>query len=193
SSTNGGTAADSITRTLSAGNYFVRVYPYSGNTNYNLSVNATAVAPVVDNAGNTLATARNIGTLSSTQSFTDWVGSTDTNDFYSFNIGTESNFSLLLNGLSADADVQLLSSTGAVILSSTNGGTAADSITSTLSAGTYYIRVYPYSGNTNYNLSVNATAVDNAGNTLATARNIGTLSSTQSFTDWVGSTDTNDF
>ncbi|MFM6004069.1 MAG: C2 family cysteine protease, partial [Sphaerospermopsis kisseleviana] len=124
-------------------------------TNYNLSVNATAV----DNAGNTLATARNIGTLSSTQSFTDWVGSTDTNDFYSFNIGTQSNFSLLLNGLSADADVQLLSSTGTVIQSSTNVGTAAESITRTLSAGTYYIRVYPYSGNTNYNLSVNATAV----------------------------------
>ncbi|MFM6052411.1 MAG: pre-peptidase C-terminal domain-containing protein, partial [Sphaerospermopsis kisseleviana] len=182
----------SITRTLSAGNYFVRVYPYSGNTNYNLSVNATAVAPV-DNAGNTLATARNIGTLSSTQSFTDWVGSTDTNDFYRFDLGTQSNFSLLLNGLSADADVELLSSTGTVIQSSTNGGTAADSITRTLSAGNYFARVYRFSGSTNYNLSVNATAVDNAGNTLATARNIGTLSSTQSFTDWVGSTDTNDF
>ncbi|MFM6050164.1 MAG: PPC domain-containing protein, partial [Sphaerospermopsis kisseleviana] len=114
-----------------------------------------------------------IGTLSSTQSFTDWVGSTDTNDFYSFNIGTQSNFSLLLNGLSADADVELLSSTGTVIQSSNNVGTAAESITRTLSAGNYFVRVYPYSGNTNYNLSVNATAVapvDNAGNTLATAR-----------------------
>ncbi|MFM6002074.1 MAG: hypothetical protein ACKPB7_02165, partial [Sphaerospermopsis kisseleviana] len=39
----------------------------------------------------TLSTARNIGTLSGTQSFTDWVGSTDTNDFYRFDLGTQSN------------------------------------------------------------------------------------------------------
>ncbi|MDB9467863.1 hypothetical protein PN455_01635, partial [Dolichospermum circinale CS-539] len=62
----------------------------------------------VDNAGNTLATARAVGALTATQSFSDWVGSADTNDYYSFNVGTQSNFSLSLTGLSADADVQLL-------------------------------------------------------------------------------------
>jgi subtilisin family serine protease len=53
--------------------------------------------------------------------------------------------------------VQLLNSSGSVIASSVRAGTASESITSQLSAGTYYIRVYPYSGNTNYNLAVSAT------------------------------------
>ena len=147
----------------------------------------------IDNAGNTLATARNVGTLTGTQSFSDWVEKADTNDYYSFNVGTQSNFSLSLTGLSADADVQLLNSSGGVISSSTTGGTTSESITSQLSAGTYYVRVYQYSGDTNYSLSLTATVVDYAGNTRATAHNIGTLTGTQSFSDWVGRADTNDY
>jgi hypothetical protein len=61
---------------------------------------------------------------------------------------------LSLTGLSADADVQLLNSSGGVIFSSTAGGTTSESITHQLSAGTYYVRVYQYSGNTNYTLSL---------------------------------------
>jgi hypothetical protein len=83
-----------------------------------LSLNATAT-PV----DNTLATAGAVGRLTGAQSFSDWVGSADTNDYYSFNVGTQSNFSLSLTGLSADADVQLLNSSGGVISSSTAGGT----------------------------------------------------------------------
>ncbi|MFZ4640777.1 MAG: pre-peptidase C-terminal domain-containing protein [Nodosilinea sp.] len=195
SSANGGTTAESITRSLTADTYYVRVYPYSGSTNYNLALSATVNAPA-DNAGNTLTAARNIGALSSTQTFSDWVGSTDTNDYYRFNLTQASSFNLTLNGLSADADVQLLSSSGTVLQSSANGGTTAESITRSLTADTYYVRVYPYSGSTNYNLALSATAsvpVDNAGNTLGTARNIGTLSSTQTFSDFVGSADTNDY
>ncbi|MDD1473791.1 PPC domain-containing protein, partial [Dolichospermum sp. ST_sed4] len=146
----------------------------------------------VDNAGNTRATARAVGTLTGAQSFSDWVGRADTNDYYSFNVGTQSNFGLSLTGLSADADVQLLNSSGGVISGSYNGNNSSESITSQLSAGTYYVRVYPYKGNTNYSLSLNATAVapvDNAGNTTATARAVGTLTGAQSFSDWVGSVD----
>ncbi|MDB9394621.1 S8 family serine peptidase [Microcystis aeruginosa] len=156
SSTNGGTASESITRQLSAGTYYIRVYPYqSANTNYNLAVSATSI----DLAGNTLATARAITVGSSTTSYTDWVGSTDTNDYYSFSLANSSNFNLSLTGMTADGDVQLLNSGGSLIASSANGGTASESITSQLSAGTYYIRVYPYqSANTNYNLAVSATS-----------------------------------
>jgi hypothetical protein len=156
SSTNGGTASESITRQLSAGTYYIRVYPYqSANTNYNLAVSATSI----DLAGNTLATARAITVGSSTTSYTDWVGSTDTNDYYRFTLANSGNFNLSLTGMTADADVQLLNSGGSLIASSTNGGTASESITSQLSAGTYYIRVYPYqSANTNYNLAVSATS-----------------------------------
>ena len=150
----------------------------------------------LDNAGNSLATARNIGALSSSQTFSDWVGSDDTNDYYRFNLSQASSFALTLKGLSADADVQLLNSSGAQVAISQAGGNTAESINSALAAGTYYVRVYPYSGNTTYNLSLSATPTtppDNAGNTLTAARNIGTLSSSQTFSDWVGSDDTNDY
>jgi hypothetical protein len=195
SSLRGGSNPERITRQLSAGTYYIRVYCYTGNTNYNLAVSAAPLAPV-DLAGNTLATARAITVGSSTTSYTDWVGSTDTNDYYCFTLANSGNFNLGLTGMTADADVQLLNSSGSVIASSTNGGTASESITSQLSAGTYYIRVYPYTGDTNYNLAVSAAPlapVDLAGNTLATARAITVGSSTTSYTDWVGSTDTNDY
>jgi hypothetical protein len=195
-SQNCGTTSESITRQLSAGTYYARVYPYSSDTTYGLSLNATAVAPApIDNAGNTLATARAVGTLTATQSFSDWVGSADIDDYYSFNVTTPSNVNLNLTGLSADVDLYLLNSSGTVISSSIYG-TTSESITSQLSAGTYYARVNRYSGNTTYGLSLNATAVapvDNAGNTLATARNVGTLTATQSFSDWVGSADIDDY
>jgi subtilisin family serine protease len=151
---------------------------------------------LADNAGNSLATARNIGTLSGTQSFSDWVGSTDTNDFYRFSLSQSSNFNLSLNGLSADADVQLLNSAGTILASSSNYGSASEAISRLLASDTYYIRVYPFTGNTSYTLSLSASPnapIDQAGNTLATARDIGTLSGTQSFSDWVGKVDTNDY
>ncbi|MBE9228097.1 pre-peptidase C-terminal domain-containing protein [Phormidium sp. LEGE 05292] len=106
---------------------------------------------------NSLSAARNIGTLNGTQNFSDFVGTSDTNDYYRFSLSNNSNFSLTLNGLSADADVQLLDSNGNQIQTSALGGITAESITRTLNAGDYYVRVYPWgSGNTNYNLSLSA-------------------------------------
>ncbi|WP_303862102.1 S8 family serine peptidase [Cylindrospermopsis raciborskii] len=152
SSQNGGTASESISRNLKSGTYYVRVYSYSGNTNYTLTLSGTPT----DQAGNTLATARNIGNLTSNQTFSDFVGSSDTNDYYRFDLNQTSTFNLTLNGLSADADTQLLNSSGTVIQSSQNGSTASESISRTLNAGTYYVRVYPYRGNTNYTLTLSA-------------------------------------
>jgi hypothetical protein len=164
SSTNGGTTAESINQQLTAGTYYIQVYRYSGNTYYNLNVSATPAAPP-DYAGNTLSTARGITVGSTTSTYQDWVGSLDTNDYYRFTLNNTSNFNLSLNGLSADADIQLLNSSGAVIQSSTNGGSTAESISQQLTAGTYYLRVYPYgSANTNYNLNVSATPVANGFN-----------------------------
>jgi hypothetical protein len=187
SSTNGSNDSESITRQLNAGTYFVQVYPYSGSTNYNLSL-----AAVPDVAGNTLATARDITIGATPTSYSDFVGSTDSNDYYRFSLGTTSDFSLNLTGLSDDADVSLLDSNGSEITSSTNGSNDSESITRQLSAGTYFVRVYPYSGSTNYNLSL-AAVPDNAGNTLATARDITIGATPTSYSDFVGSTDSNDY
>jgi hypothetical protein len=130
----------------------------AGQTNFKL--NSTPPARP-DYAGNTTGSARYIGTLgSSNSSYRDWVGSADTNDYYRFNISGRSNFTLNLTGLSSDADVQLLNSAGNQITYSNSGGNNNESINTQLSTGTYYVRVYPYSGNTNYNLSLNATRVN---------------------------------
>jgi hypothetical protein len=113
-----------------------------------------------DNAGNTLAAARNLGTLgTTTQTFNDWVGNTDTNDYYKFVLGGTRNLRLSLTGLSADADVQVLNSAGSELRSGTNGSATSEAINlDNLAAGTYYVRVYPGSSGaqTNYSLGLRA-------------------------------------
>jgi hypothetical protein len=156
-------------------------------------------ADTEDNAGNTLSTARSITVDSTTSTFSDFVGTTDTNDYYRFTLYSRSTLNLLLNGLSANADLQLLDNNGIAIEKSSSSGTSAEAIARTLDAGTYYIRVYPNgSANTNYNLSVSAPpvlewtrqlgtsgyeeayaiAVDSAGNVYITGETSGNLGGT---------------
>ncbi|WP_353259202.1 C2 family cysteine protease [Prochlorothrix hollandica] len=122
-----------------------------------ITVNGVEIAVEQDNA---LSTARAITVGSSTTTYRDWVGSADTNDYYRFTLGNTSNFNLSLTGLTADADVQLLNSSGTVIRSSNNSGSSSESITQQLAAGTYYARVLPYgSSSTYYNLNLSATPI----------------------------------
>jgi subtilisin family serine protease len=169
--------------TLEAGTYFAQVYQYSGNTDYTLRLSATpssrpvplaalstasasdasasasaSDASTTDGAGNSLAAARNIGVLSARQTFSDFVGSADPFDYYHFRLNTTSTINVNLTGLSTDADLQLISNTATSIQLSEATGTTAESITRTLAAGDYYVRVYRYSGDTSYSLSFSATA-----------------------------------
>lgn len=128
---------------------------------------APAPTPPPDNAGNTLGTARNLGTASGTQSYSDYVNSTDTDDFYKFVLGADSNVTLSLSGLGSDAALQLIKDangngvidSGDVLSTSNNAGTTSESISSTLTAGAYFARVYRVSGDTGYTLTTNVTAV----------------------------------
>ncbi|MFN7677319.1 MAG: pre-peptidase C-terminal domain-containing protein [Cyanobacteriota bacterium] len=192
SSTNGGSTADVISGSLQAGQYVVRVYRFSGDTTYNLTLTATPSASP-DQAGNSLETARAIGTLTGSQTFSDWVGRSDPDDYYRFDLTQASTVALTLNGLSADADLELLNGGGGVLARSTNSGSRAEAIGQSLAAGAYALRVYRFSGNTTYNLTLSATPTDNAGNSPATARAIGALTGRQTVTDWVGSTDSDDY
>ncbi|MEB3292409.1 MAG: S8 family serine peptidase, partial [Synechococcales bacterium] len=195
-STLGSTAPESINRQLNAGTYYARVYAYLGDTNYTLTLSADAVPTASDRAGNSLDTALNLGSLSETRTFQEFVGTSDPNDYYQFTLGQNSDFSLAVNDLSADVDVQLLDSNGNAIASSTNSELTAESIDRQLTGGTYYVRVYPYRGNTNYRLTLSATPVappDGAGNSLSTARNLGVLNSSRSFQDYVGVLDNHDY
>jgi len=120
--------------------------------------------------GNSLLTARNVvGVQNGSIRLTEFVGTGDIDDFYRFDINTNSNFSLLLDGLTADADVDLIQDRnrngvvedGEVIGYSLESGTIPDEINlSNLAPGTYYVQVSSFlSDSTNYNLTLSATPV----------------------------------
>ncbi len=142
-----------------AGNNFAGI---SNSTAWNFMTAAPQ-----DYAGNTLTTAYNIGALTGSRTFSDFVGTNDTNDYYRFTLNSRSNFSLSLSGMSADADVHILNASGSVIASSTAASANNESISKTLDAGNYYVRVYQYSGDTNYTLTLNQQNVAAPANGLA--------------------------
>lgn len=107
-----------------------------------------------------MSTARPIVLGVTPATFTDWAGNGDTNDYYQFMLNTACTINILITGWSADADLELLSSTGSVIQGSRNWGTQDERITRNLGAGTYFIRAYPYgNANTYYNLTLWVTDV----------------------------------
>ncbi|MGB3786540.1 MAG: S8 family serine peptidase [Phormidesmis sp.] len=193
SSTGPGTSTETIARSLNAGSYYVRVYPYSGSTNYTLDLSATAARP--DLAGNSLGTALNVGKLSANRTFQDFIGLGDTNDYYRFNLDKASDFALTLTDLSADAEVQLLNNQGQLIDSSTGPDSSTETITRQLDAGRYYVRVYPYSGSTDYTLNLSALEVkpDQVGNSLGTAFNLGNPRNDRTIQESVGPADKQDY
>jgi hypothetical protein len=161
-------------------------------------------ATVVPDPGNTLDTAYNVGSLSSTPiTFTDAVSSTDTSDFYRFTLTAGSYFNLSLTGISTispnDADVRLIRDVnangivdrGEAIASSVRGVGGEESINlSGLAAGSYFAQVYQYGGSTNYTLRMD-TALPR--DLLLNENDLGSLTSTPiTRTNSVSSTDTSD-
>ncbi|MEG3834502.1 PPC domain-containing protein [Microcoleus sp. MON2_D6] len=109
-----------------------------------------------------LNAAKSLGILTEIQTASDFVGDAEPADIYSFILNTPSLFSVTFDGLSADVDVELiqdLNGNGAVglddiIASSNNLGTSSETIVSNgaLPAGTYFVRVSQFQGDTNYDL-----------------------------------------
>jgi len=131
-----------------------------------LGVQATATLTIVDdevsitdNAGNSLDTARDLGILNGTQNLSDYVSPTDRDDYYRFEVLKNSTLNLTLNGLVADANVELLDNSGTAIATSLNPGTTAETLNRSLNSGVYYLRVYGQSGQTKYNLSLKGTPI----------------------------------
>ncbi|GET40723.1 hypothetical protein MiSe_55340 [Microseira wollei NIES-4236] len=109
-----------------------------------ITLNEKAIQIEMDS---TLGSARNIGNLSGTQTFSDFVGTADTNDFYRFTLNNNSNFSLNLNSLSGNGILELLDINGNLIQISIN-------------PKTYFPQVYSMSGvNTNDRLRLTANPV----------------------------------
>ncbi|HEY9615932.1 MAG TPA: pre-peptidase C-terminal domain-containing protein [Microcoleaceae cyanobacterium] len=94
------------------------------------------------------------------------LGIGDSDDYYRVQVSRSSNLVLTLTGLSGNADLQFLDSsgnpaTGQLGTSTNPGGLAESIITDVLSAGTYYIRVSTTdtSSTINYTLGVNSIAI----------------------------------
>lgn len=137
-----------------------------------LSENQLAKLPT--DSGNTLSTARNLdlSSLNGTVTLREFVGdrrffgwtlSSDEADVYRLNNLTSGNLNLTLTGMTADADIQVIRDVngngivddGEVIASSTLGGSEDEAINLMgLEAGDYFVEVYRYSGDTNYNLNI---------------------------------------
>jgi len=143
--------------------------------------------------------------------FTDqtfYLDGSDTEDYFKFELQTESTFNLNLTGLSGtalqtDIDVEIQDSLGIPVpgAASTRFGASAESISTTLDAGTYFIRAYapPPIGSSNYSLSLSTLPANidpnGAGDTVAEAANLdlSTLRDGRTFSDFVGGADTNDY
>ena len=178
--------------TLGSGRYYVHVLANSTNragTFYDLTLKAGAVpvglASAPDSGGNSMAGAAALGYLTGTPvTIADYVGPSDLNDYYSFAVNARSTVTVALAGLQAGLTVDVLDASGMVL--ATRAGSAVNPVVlndvlPALASGTYFLHVYgtQSSAASGYNLSVSASVIpDGAGETFATARALGTLSST---------------
>jgi hypothetical protein len=203
------------------GTYFVEMSSsakVTAGTNYGI---VFGTAPV-DNAGDKPETARSVGVLgATTRTFTDFVGdgsidrnargdpvlgADDVDDFYRFTLGNSGpyNFRALFSALTGDADMELSrdDNLNQKVEDDEILAPGANGIAQTLDTpGIYYLRVFrPGTGTTgsaDYTLTMTATSTDTAGNTLATAKSIGTLpaplATTLVASQFVGRIDLDDF
>jgi hypothetical protein len=147
-----GTGDETIDRVLNPGTYYLRVYAVGGvGSEFALRV----ASAVPDRAGNTRAHARKTGTFEAgrASAYTDSVGPADSQDYYRFQLASTSLFTAKLSNLEADANMQLRAVDGGLIATSGRTGTQSEYISRSLSAGTYYLRVYTLGGaETDYTL-----------------------------------------
>jgi len=157
--------AESIARTLGAGAYYVSVTPFGNKTSaYQLTLAAagSGTAPS-DGAGNSFGEARELGSLEAPKTFDDRVGREDPADYYRFQLDREGAVEIRLAGLQADLDLYLFGEDGRELARSWNGGTSAESIRLSLSAGEYVVLVKPWGGaDSAYRLSMQAELVEPA-------------------------------
>jgi RTX calcium-binding nonapeptide repeat (4 copies) len=194
---------------IEAGEYFLEITPssFSTNTNYNLRLDFTAVpATTASNPGNNLSTALNVGSVTESKILKDFVGETDSLDYYRFTLDQNGSFGWQIKDLDATARVKLIKD-----FDKDNGiddgevlddkfASADEVLNRPLEAGEYFIEVGRSSTSTNINYTLQldfaaipATTSSNPGNDLGTALNLGILSDTKSLTDFVGYTDRSDY
>jgi Bacterial pre-peptidase C-terminal domain len=82
-----------------------------------------------------------------------FVGTNDLADFYRFTLLRSSSIDVSLRNLDqGNADLQIWNQAGKTIASSQRGRKQRETIATELSAGTYFIRVFPQKGDVTYRL-----------------------------------------
>lgn len=190
SSTRAGGSDESINlESLAPGAYMVEAYLVSGNSSISLSLSIFREIEV-------------IGTLNSTQTFSDFVGDTDSTDLYRFSLANTSNLNVALTGMNAggDANIHLyedVNSNGVkdaqdnLIDTSDFGGNHDEEITrASLAAGNYLVEVSRASGNNiYYDMSLSTTSPSDL---LPREHEVDTLIGTRTFQQSVGDNDPSD-
>jgi hypothetical protein len=186
---------NSLSQRVAAGTYFVRVEANLNSSNYHLNINA-------DYAGSTPATTRAMGSLDTLKNFNDFISSTtDAMDQYKFSVNSTRPVFLALADNDDNGLIEL-----AVFKDSNNNGVADpserldtsienhfDVVLATADPGNYIVQVHAESaGQGTYELSAE-TRADGAGNTLNTAKNLGTINGLKQVDDYVSDEDTTDF
>lgn len=133
--------ADQIVTTLEAGTYYIGVSSDAllGST-YGLNIATSSTAAATD-PGDTLATARSLSLDRGVLNLQESLSTQDVADFYRFTLNQTHQLQIRLDGLNANADLQLVDSNGVEITKSATSGSAAEFISRSLIAGTYGIRV----------------------------------------------------
>lgn len=176
--------------------YYVRVRRVEGEGPYTLKV----FVRNTDLAGNTLATANNIGNLFGRTEFVDAVSSFDPNDIYKFSMTAQGTItaSFPSTGSGSDPDLQLIQDAdgdGAIdsrdiLVSGTHLSQGGVSLSRTVPAGTYYLNVKWVAQTPTYDLTLTA---DTAGGSPRQARSMGLSGDAAETQEFVGPGDAADF
>lgn len=166
-SSRGSNFDDSINYLGSAGSYLAVVDKYlvreNDGLNYELDLSATPQFPFSASAPNLLSKEIELGTIS-TSNQTGLVGDNNTVDTYYFSASSLGSVQLnaSLTGLTADADIRLVQDSNnnqivdsnEILAYSRLGGSFSESLSYSVNSGDYFVQVYQYSGNADYNLSI---------------------------------------
>ena len=115
---------------------------------------------MVKNVDNSLKTATKVSLSERRQVLRSSVGGNDPENYYRFTLKSRSRFSLVMDKLKRNADVQLLDRQGTVLQTSALRGKRSEAIDRNLEKGTYYIHSFSNKSNTRYRLILAATPIE---------------------------------
>jgi len=176
--------------------------------NYNLGLSTTFMPITLSpDPGENLSSAFKLGSLNNPLAINDFIGVSDAADIYQFNLDTDSNISLNIDGLNGSdiVDAQLIfdgNRNGKIETEfiSSDSSNANIFLGKKLGVGSYYIRVQPatITQGSAYRLSLSSIPLETSnprvdpGDTLASSFNLGFLKDSNTLVQFVGTADRSD-